>query len=166
MMNQYAPQYTLVEKAWRIIPALAFFLPLAWFTQSYFFPWFEAFAEVSICFDFLGYRGDNYLLWFLVAIPVLTAAFIFLLYAKILTKSWKQEQFPPEGYKVYNKTRYQFGTKAKLKVIAVIAVNLGIMATAGYSFSMLDPLFGEPVSNLQALCQDAVMPKFFPATNP
>ena len=132
-VKRYAPTYTKNERIKYLVKHALWVVPSFTFLQFWFFPFFEKYSKIAHCFDYGVFTGTHLVLYgLLVGLPLLLALLAFFTAGKRSLKIIKYEQDPLPNEKVFTKTVYIYGTKAKLKAYGVLtcillALGLGIL---------------------------------------
>lgn len=115
-MNEFAPEYSRQEKV-RLIA-----INFAWVTASiivvfvWFLPWIKDYMGRAHCYHY-GFISGLQLLYYgaLVFLPLLATLVFLILLGPRFYKVIKQAQAPLPNEKVFSKTRYVHGNKAKMQ---------------------------------------------------
>ncbi|MEH6448850.1 MAG: hypothetical protein V7765_09285 [Oleispira sp.] len=134
-MNKYAPEYSKKERINFLLKHTLWVLPLYIVTDFWFFDWLSEFSNNSNCYYFGGITGSHLIFYSLfVGIPLSLFIIILALEGPRSIKIMKLGQNPLPDEKVFKKTKYKYGAKAKIQpiVTVVIAISLLIFAAWGY----------------------------------
>ncbi len=120
-MNHYAPEYTKRERLLAVAKTTAWAIPLFGLTQFWFLPKFSEYAENAHCYVYGDITGLHLVMYFVfVAVPLLPATFLAILEGPRAIRVIKGGQYPLPGEKVYLKTKYVYGTRARLRSYILI----------------------------------------------
>jgi hypothetical protein len=131
-MSEYAPEYTKRERVILIVKNLAWAVPLIVVTKFWLLPWFEAYAINSHCYEYTYFTGTHVVFYFVfVVIPVGAALTFFAIEGRRCIKIIQVGQNPLPNEKVFRKTKYKYGAKAKIQpyiflLILLFMVGLGV----------------------------------------
>ncbi|EKF73185.1 hypothetical protein A11A3_14972 [Alcanivorax hongdengensis A-11-3] len=142
-MTHWAPQYTRAER-WRLLLLHgAWALPLLLVTQSLFFPWFEGYVRTAHCRQYLlagqwPVTGLQLVVFGLfVGLPALLTLTVLALEGRRSYRALMLAQFPPPGEKVWRRTAYLYGGKARLRAglfFAMVLLLVGL-CVQGYGWA-------------------------------
>lgn len=120
-MTEYAPEYTRKERLFLLLKYFFIFTPLFAVTQFWFMPWFKGYVERSHCMDYGSFTGSHVVFYFIfVFIPFSSALLIFLTEGLRSLRVIRLGQNPLPGEKVFKKTKYTYGVRAKIKPYIVL----------------------------------------------
>ncbi|MFC3151050.1 hypothetical protein ACFOEK_08425 [Litoribrevibacter euphylliae] len=131
-MNEYAPEYSKKERVMILLKHSVWAIPLFLWAQFWFLPWIKAFADQSHCYDYGVMTGTEALFYGLfVGMPLSLVLLVLLIEGPRTIKIIRLGQNPLPGEKVLKPTKYQYGTRAKLKpyglmIILVLLVALSV----------------------------------------
>ncbi|MEY8241014.1 MAG: hypothetical protein RPT25_11760 [Cycloclasticus sp.] len=134
-MNKFAPEYTKKERVNFIIKTLLWAAPLFAVTKFWFFPWFENYAENPHCYDYGYFTGVQVVFYgTFVFMPLMFAVVFFMVDGRRSLKVIKLGQNPLPEEKVFKKTAYSYGAKAKVKpfIMLFFIVFLVLFSIYGY----------------------------------
>jgi hypothetical protein len=121
-VKRYAPIYTKNERIKYFVKHALWVVPSFIFTQFWFFPFLDNYSKVAHCFDYGVLTGTHLVLYgVFVGLPLLLALLVFFTKGKKSLKIIKYGQDPLPNEKVFTKTAYIYGTKAKLRAYGVLA---------------------------------------------
>lgn len=118
----YAPEYSKKEKVLRLFIFLVVAGTSIALQQAY-LPNLQKLIEHLPCYHWHQYNGLQ-LMWFtlFVGIPLSGALIFTVIFLPIAFKTITDGQFPPQGYKVYKKTKIVRGMNAKLRAYCLLVV--------------------------------------------
>ena len=134
-MSEFAPEYTKSEKTQYLIKVCVISLPMSFILLYWFTPWFHQLVVASNCTAFAEIRGLNFIVYgIFVGLPVLAGVILFAIMGPTLIKSIKLAQYPLPGEKVLSKTKYIYGSQARIRayVIFFLISSTFIVAIQGY----------------------------------
>lgn len=160
-MADFAPLYTTRERLWLLVKTLAVALPVYLAGYHWLFPWLRHYAQTANCDRFGAFNGLELLLYGLfVGMPLSMAALIWMIEGRRSLRVWRLGQSPLPGEKVLRKTRYKFGSAARMRplaVFALLALLLAIALRGGFTAAGLVRVIGPCDSpNLGQASMDAV----------
>lgn len=127
-MSEYAPEYTKKERFLILLKHMAWFSPLYAITEFWFFDWLNEYAENSSCHIYGAITGTHLLMYgILVGIPFSAALILGITEGWRSIKIMKVGQNPLPDEKVFKRTKYKFGVKAKAHAM-IIFIFIGIFA--------------------------------------
>jgi len=119
-MSDYAPEYTRRERIIFLVKHMLWFVPLLIATEFWFFDRLEEFSNQAHCYRYGNITGFHLLMYgMFVGIPLSSAVLIAALEGRRSLEVLRLGQNPLPGEKVFQRTKYQFGFKAKVKPIAL-----------------------------------------------
>ncbi|NRB38560.1 MAG: hypothetical protein HRU20_08850 [Pseudomonadales bacterium] len=121
-MHKYAPEYTKAEKLRLILKELIWAVPLYLVCEFWFFDWLSEYSKHSNCYFYGPITGLHlvmYGLFFLM--PFCFGVISFHLLGKDALRVIKAGQHPLPNKKVFSKTKYVYGNKAKIKGYITVA---------------------------------------------
>ncbi|MBQ0727711.1 hypothetical protein [Thalassolituus oleivorans] len=119
-MNNYAPEYTKKERIAIIVKSLLLALPIYAVAQLWFFDWLREYADNANCYYYGNITGVHLLIYSMfVGLPLLPAIMLFIFEGRRSLKVIKLGQSPLPGEKVFKKTMYTYGYKAKIQPVFV-----------------------------------------------
>lgn len=122
-MSEYAPEYTTKERVAFLVKHLAWAIPLFAATKLWFLPWFESYAKNAHCYEYGYFTGTHVVFYFVfVVIPIGSAIAVFAAEGSRSVKVIRLGQSPLPGEKVFKRTKYKYGAKAKIKPYICLAV--------------------------------------------
>ena len=115
-MNKYAPEYSKSERFKILLMHLAWAVPLFSVTKLYFLPWFKSYSENAQCYNYGTFSGYHVVFYTVfIVLPLLPVITLFLIEGKRNIKIIKIGQNPLEGEKVFRRTKYKYGMRAKIQ---------------------------------------------------
>lgn len=120
-MKEFAPEYTRKERVIFIVKHTAWALPMFAFAEFWFFDWLSEYSDKENCkIYFDNITGTHFLMYGLCAgIPFLLAAIILFPQIGRSIKILKLKQYPLPGERVFQKTEYKYGWRAKAQPISL-----------------------------------------------
>lgn len=131
-MSEYAPEYTKKERFVVLAKHSAWAIPLFIAIKLWFLPWFESYAKNAHCYEYTYFTGTHVVFYFVfVAIPIGVALAIFAIEGARCLKVIRLGQSPLPGEKVFKRTKFKYGAKAKFRpyaelLILLLLVGLGV----------------------------------------
>lgn len=126
LMDNYAPEFTKKERFSLIIKELVWALPLYLVCQFWFFDWLSDYSENAHCYFYGPITGVHlvmYGIFFLM--PFTFGVILFRMLGMDAIQTINLGQHPLPGKKVFTKTKYIYGIKAKLRgYIVLICISL------------------------------------------
>lgn len=121
-MSEYAPEYTKKEIIEKVIKMSIWFIPLMLVTHFWFFDWFGKYVENAHCHQYGPITGVHLVFyWLFVGIPLFSFAVLALCEGNRSLKILKVGQNPLPNEKVYKKTKYKYGWKAKVHPVIILS---------------------------------------------
>ena len=119
-MSNFAPEYTKRERIVFVLKQMLWFLPLYAATELYFFDWLAEYSDNANCHFYGNITGVHLVMYGLFAgIPLFVAIIMAIFEGRRSIKIIKLGQNPLPGEKVFKKTEYKYGVKAKIQPIAI-----------------------------------------------
>ena len=107
---EYAEQYTVQERIKFLAVALGILVPVGVTGELWVFPALREFADNSYCYEWFGVNGTSLLIYGLfVGFPLGSALVIGIPMAVLGTRIIRDKQIPPNGQKVFKRTRIRRG---------------------------------------------------------
>ncbi len=140
-MSDFAPLYSRRERILIVSKILATALPVYIAGYYWIFPWLRHYVKTANCDRFGDFNGLELLLYGLfVGMPLLMAILLWLIEGRHSLRVWRLGQSPLPGEKVLRKTRYRFGTAARIRPLAtlvIVALLAGIAIRGGLEANRL-----------------------------
>lgn len=134
-MNEYAPEYSKKERINFLLKHMLWALPLYIVTDFWFFDWLSEFSDNSNCYYLWGLTGTHIVFYSLfVGIPLSLLLVILALEGPRSIKIIKLGQNPLPNEKVFKKTKYKYGFKAKIQPIIIIFIVIYLLAFAVWGY--------------------------------
>lgn len=134
-MGEFAPLYSTRERIAIVAKILAVAAPVYVAGFYWIFPWLRRYAQTASCDRFGAFNGLELLLYGLfVGMPLSMAVLVWLIEGRRSLRVWRLGQSPLPGEKVLRKTRYRFGTAARIRPLAtfvIVALLAGIAIRGG-----------------------------------
>lgn len=122
-MNYYAPEYTKRERIVFVLKQMLWFLPLYAATELWFFDWLAEYSDNANCYYYGNITGVHLVMYGLfVGIPLFIGITIAIFEGRRAIKIFRLGQSPLPGEKVFKKTKYRYGYKAKIQPVAIFCV--------------------------------------------
>ena len=113
-MSKFAPEYTKEESIKLVLKELAWALPLYLVAHFWFFDWLGMYANNAHCYKYGSVTGVHLIMYGLFFVmPFTFGAILFHLVGSKAIQTIKLGQYPPPNQKVFKKTAYVYGIKAK-----------------------------------------------------
>lgn len=97
-------------------------VPLFGLTKFWFLPNFEEYAENAHCYTYGPITGLHLVFYFVfVALPLLPAVLLAVFEGPKAVQLIQVGQYPLPGHKVYSKTKYVYGARAKMRGYVLLA---------------------------------------------
>lgn len=120
-MPQYAPEYSREERIQFIIKELIWAAPLYLLCQFWFFDWLAEYSEHAHCYFYGPITGVHLVMYGLFCLmPFSFGVMFFQMLGKDALETINVGQHPLPNKKVFSKTQYVYGARAKLKGYAVV----------------------------------------------
>lgn len=120
-MSEYAPEYTNSERVAFLLKQMAWFIPLYALTEFWVFDAMADYADHANCYFYGSISGVHLLMYGLFAgLPLALAAIVFIFEGRRSIAIIKRGQNPLPGEKVFKKTAYKYGNKAKIQPVAIL----------------------------------------------
>jgi len=120
-MPNHAPEYTTRERITFVLKHMLWFIPLVAATELWFFDWLSEYADNANCYIYGSITGVHLIMYGLfVGIPLSLVILLSILEGRRAIKVIKLGQNPLPGEKVFKKTKYTYGHKAKVKPVGII----------------------------------------------
>jgi hypothetical protein len=140
-MSDFAPLYTTRERIQIVVKILAIATPVYLGSHYWLFPWLSAYAEEANCHIYGDITGIHLLMYgVFVFAPLSLVLLIWLLEGRRCMRVIRLGQNPLPGEKVLRKTRYKFGTAARIQpyvIFFLIAVLIGASIWGGFATQKL-----------------------------
>lgn len=121
-MDRLAPEYTKREKVRLILKELIWVAPLYLICEFWFFDWLAIYSKNSNCYFYGSITGVHLVMYgLLFLMPFTFGIFFYHILGKGAIQTIKLAQHPLPNKKVFHKTKYVYGNKAKLKGLIVLA---------------------------------------------
>lgn len=131
LMSEFAPEYTKRERVALLLKHGSWILPLVVFTQFFLIPWIADYALLAQCYSYGNFtRADIILYGCFVVLPLLFALTLWLIEGQRSLNIIRLGQSPLPGEKVFRRTRYTFGWRAKIKAYLLLAVVIFLLLLA------------------------------------
>lgn len=115
-MDNYAPEYTQRERLVHVAKAMVWAVPLFGLAKFWFLPNFEEYAENAHCYTYGAITGFHLVFYFVfVVVPLIPAIFLAVFEGPKAVRLIKIGQYPLPGEKVYSRTKYVYGLRAKMR---------------------------------------------------
>lgn len=122
-MNNHPPIYTTNERIKIVIKYILWIVPFILIMQYYFFPFFEDYSKNAHCKNYGSFTGLHVVFYgIFIGLPIVTAIIYFLILGRRSLKVIKLGQDPLPNEKVFYKTKYIYGFKARARAYAILAV--------------------------------------------
>lgn len=119
-MINYAPTYTKRERIVWVLKQMLWFLPLYAATELWFFDWLVEYSHNANCYSYGHITGVHLIMYgIFVGIPLFFCTIIILFEGRRSIKIIRLGQNPLPGEKVFKKTTYKYGYKAKIQPITI-----------------------------------------------
>ncbi len=127
-MNEFAPEYSKKERIHFLLKHVLWALPLYIVTDFWFFDWLSEFSSDSNCYYLWGVTGSHLIFYSLfVGIPLSLFIIILALEGPRSIKVMKLGQNPLPNEKVFKKTKYKYGARAKIQPISTIVIAISLL---------------------------------------
>lgn len=124
-MSNYAPEYTKRERAIIVLKHVLWLVPLYAVTELWLFDWLSRYADNANCYQYGSITGVHLLMYGLfVGLPLSFAIIVLILEGRRSIKILKVGQNPLPEEKVFRKTKYKYGYKAKAQPVGLLSVVL------------------------------------------
>ena len=137
VVSEFAPEYSRRERLVLLARTLAWALPLFALTKFGFLPWFARYTDNARCLEYGQVtRSELVFHGVFVGLPLLVAILLLLFEGRDAVRTIRLGQHPLPGQKVFRRTRYTYGLRAKLKaclVFALVACCIGLAAGGAVS---------------------------------
>jgi hypothetical protein len=154
-MSECAPEYTRREKMALLVKHLAWAAPLFAVTKFWFLPWFKAYAQNAHCQDYGYFTGMHVVFYFVfVFLPIGSALAIFAIEGRRCIKVIQVGQNPLPNEKVLRKTKYKYGSRAKIQPYAVLLILLFMLGLGIRGIFWANEIIYDP-NNKQVVCSDS-----------
>ncbi len=134
-MNKSPPLYTKDEKIKLIVKHALWLIPFVIFMQLWGFQYIEDYSTNAYCKKYGSFTGLHVVFYGLfIGLPLLSALVYFYFMGLRSLKIIKLGQDPLPNEKVFTKTKYIYGKKAKFKAYAILGIILFLLglSTQGY----------------------------------
>jgi len=119
-MSNCAPEYSKRERIVFVLKHILWFVPLYAATELWFFDWLAKYSDNANCYYYGNITGVHLVMYGLfVGLPLSSAIIIAILEGHRSIKIIKLGQNPLPEEKVFKKTKYKYGYKAKIQPIAI-----------------------------------------------
>jgi len=119
-MNNYAPEYTKRERIVFVLKQILWFVPLYAAAKLWFFDWLAKYSANANCHHYGNITGVHLVMYgVLVGLPLSCAIIIAMLEGHRSIKIIKLGQNPLPEEKVFIKTKYKYGYKAKIQPVSI-----------------------------------------------
>ncbi len=120
-MSDYAPEYTKKEIIDKIIKISIWLVPLTLATELWLFDWFDEYVKNANCYQYGSITGVHLVFyWVFVGIPLTFFGILAFFEGSRSLKILKLGRNPLPDEKVYKKTKYKYGWKAKIHPLIII----------------------------------------------
>ncbi len=124
-MNQSPPLYTKEEKIKCVVKHALWLIPFVIIMQFWGFPYIEEYSATAYCKNYGAFTGLHVVFYGLfIGLPLLSALVYFYFIGRRSLKIIKAGQDPLPNEKVFTKTEYVYGRKAKFKAYAMLGILL------------------------------------------
>jgi hypothetical protein len=120
-MEVFAPEYTKKEKTRLILRELIWAVPVYVTCEFWFFDWLSEYSSNSNCYFYGPITGTHLVMYGLLFLMPFTFGVILVhMIGKDAIETIKLAQHPPPNKKVFQKTKYIYGGKAKFKGFLIL----------------------------------------------
>ena len=143
-MGSHAPLYTTRERVLILFKALAVVLPLFLFAWLWLLPWLQDYLPDAHCHRYGSLTGMHLLLYgAFVGLPLSLALLILLFEGRRGLRVLRVGQYPLPGEKVLRKTRYRYGTAARIRPLLLLLCVCFMLAMSAWGYLQATALIGQ-----------------------